>query len=409
VAADPKNQRRVMMLGTFGLRPKATLRSRAIAIAHALEAQWSFRLMTTPWDHPSDAGRFFIESGVPVLNTKSTRPILFPLAAAEMFRETNRFRPTLLHLFKPKGIGDVAARWLSKTNPVVVDMDDWEGDGGWNEIGEYGPLQRRIFDWQERTWPRAADAITVASRELERRAITLGARPESVRYVPNGLSRERFNALAIPADETTSCRARYCLRDRRVILLYTRFVEFDPLFAVRVLARVRAEIDDAVLFVVGASATGHAERSIRDAMAGSDLKDSIIFAGFVEPNEISALISMGDVAIHPFEDNLVNRSKCSVKLLELMASGRAIVSNPVGQNSEMIVDDATGYLSPTGDAEAMADRVIALLRDNETARAIGTAARARVEGYYLWDHLADRVSDAYERAVSVARTRLTVG
>lgn len=189
--------RRVLMLGTFGLRPKATLRARALALAQTLSAgAWSFNLITTPWDCPEDASKHWCENGIPVRNTRSIHPIAFPRATLETVRQARAIQPDLVHLFKPKGFGDFSARWLRGRLPVVVDMDDWEGDGGWNEIGGYSRLQRRLFDWQERTWPRRAAALTVASHELERRAFDLGASRDRVHYVPNGLTSERFALLA---------------------------------------------------------------------------------------------------------------------------------------------------------------------------------------------------------------------
>ncbi len=390
-----------MMLGTFGLRPKATLRSRAIAIAHSLAPEWEFELVTTPWDHPSDAGCRWNDSGVLIANTRVTQPWMFPLAAAEMVRRTTRMSPSLVHLFKPKGFGDIAARWLAKSMPVVVDMDDWEGNGGWNEIGGYGYLQRRIFDWQERTWPRMATAVTVASRQLERRAQLLGARPESVFYVPNGLRSERFNALKDARDDADNVRDRLGLSGRRTVLLYTRFIEFEPTFAVHVMSLVRSEISDAVLVIVGASANGAAERSIRTELRRSGLQDSVAFIGWTDPEEIPPIVAACDLAIHPFDDNLVNRSKCSVKLLELMAAGLPIVSNPVGENAEMIQHGESGLLVPSGDAPAMAQQVIELLRNKAGAMEIGTTAQDRVYRHYLWAHLSHRVVEAYERALDV--------
>lgn len=390
----------VMMLGTFGLRPKATLRSRALAIASALADDWSFRLVTTPWDHPSDGGQRWVEDGVQVANTHATHPVLFPLAAAEMIRETLRHHPSLVHLFKPKGFGDLAARCLIRSTPVVVDMDDWEGDGGWNEMGGYTRLQRHLFDWQERTWPCMANAVTVASRTLEQRAIALGARPDSVFYVPNGLTRQRFNTLSAGRLDVESTSERLNLSGKRVVILYTRFVEFKPEFVLEVISQIRAEVSQAVLLIVGASAGGDPERAIRREIDRAGGQDSVVFAGWAKEQEIPALLASGEVAIHPFDDNLVNRSKCSVKLLELMAAGRPVVTNPVGENAETIEHGVSGFMTPAGDSTAMASAVVRLLREPDLGVSIGTAARDRVERQYLWERLAPRIAVAYAHALA---------
>ena len=390
-----------MMLGTFGLRPKATLRARALGIAATLSQHFDFALTTTPWDHPVDRGKRWVEEGVPVLNTRFAHPLLFPLAVREMVGETTRHNAELIHLFKPKGFGDLAARQSARHLPVVVDMDDWEGDGGWNQLGGYGPLQRRLFDWQERTWPRKAAAITVASKELCRRAIDLGANTDAVFYVPNGLPRARFRAFAEACAEDAPEHIRSALVNHPVLLLYTRFVEFAPNLAAEIITGIRRRLPDAVLLVVGASASGHAEHELRGLLQQSGCGDAIHFAGWTEPHTIPALLRLGDAAIHPFEDNLVNRSKCSVKLLELMASGVPVVTNRVGENASMIDDDVSGFLVSPGNVDQMVRRAVDLLLDGSRARQIGAAARDRVANHYLWDLIAPTVEQAYCYALGV--------
>jgi glycosyltransferase involved in cell wall biosynthesis len=393
--------RRVLMLGTFGLRPKATLRARALALAQTLSGStWTFNLITTPWDCPEDAGKCWSEYGIPVRNTRSVDPISFTHVTLETTREARAIQPDLVHLFKPKGFGDFSARWLGRGLPVVVDMDDWEGDGGWNEIGGYSRLQRRIFDWQERTWPRRAAALTVASRALEQRALDLGADRQHVHYVPNGLTRARFSQLA-------RSERGLCVAANRppTILVYTRFIEFEPEFIVRVLVDVRHALPDAILRIVGASADGCAEIGLRDAAHNAGIADAIDVRGWVGQDEIPELAATCDLAIHPFDDNLVNRAKCSVKLLELMATALPIVTTAVGENASFIEDGISGRLTPPGDPAAMANSVVELLRHPTHAELLGQAAQERVNAHYLWELLAPRVAAAYRQALDERANR----
>ena len=390
-----EHARRVLMLGTFGLRPKATLRARALAMAGTLSsADWAFSLITTPWDNPGDAGRRWSEDGIPVRNTRGIHPIGFPRVMLETARVARAIEPDVVHLFKPKGFGDFSARWFRRNLPVVVDMDDWEGDGGWNEIGGYSRLQRCLFDWQERTWPRRAQALTVASRALEQRALELGADRDRVHYVPNGLTSERFALLSKHARKPKAAAGT-----PPVILLYTRFVEFQPEFVVRVLATVRNAIPGVTLLIAGASASGEPEIALRTAAHAAGLADAIECRGWVAQDEIPELAASCDLAIHPFDDNLINRAKCSVKLLELMSTGIPIVTSAVGENASYIEDSRSGRLSQPGDPQAMARAAVDLLRHRESADEIGRSAQKHVQQHYLWDLLAPRVAQAYVKAL----------
>ena len=393
---------RVLMLGTFGFRPKATLRARALGIAQALVARsWWAAIGTTPWDYPDDAGKQWEEDGVELRTTRTTHPLLWPMAVREMLSWARADRPGLIHVFKPKGFGDLAGRRLRRSLPVVIDMDDWEGDGGWNDTGLYGPVERRLFDWQERTWPRQAAALTVASRTLERRARDLGAPPERVFYVPNGLTAARFAQLA--PDEDAVARARASLPgDGPRILLYTRFVEFNPVALVTVLARVREVHPTATLVIAGASADGRPEEILDQAAKEAGIGSAITRLGWVQATDIGAIAAACDVAVHPFDDTPLNRAKSSVKLLELMATGTAVVTTHVGENAQVIRDGATGALVPPGDPGALAAAVSVLLSHPERRRQVGQAAREFIATELLWDRLVDRVLEAYAVALDGA-------
>ena len=130
--------RHIAMLGPFGLAPKSTMRMRALPLAEALVARGHrVTLILPPWDDPARSGQEWVERGVTIRHIAlprrlSTWGIVHRLRAA--VREAS---PDLLHVFKPKGYGALAALGLERRYPLVVDTDDWEGRGGWNEVGDY--------------------------------------------------------------------------------------------------------------------------------------------------------------------------------------------------------------------------------------------------------------------------------
>ncbi|HEY1358201.1 MAG TPA: glycosyltransferase family 4 protein [Thermoleophilaceae bacterium] len=81
-------------------------------------------------------------------------------------------------------------------------------------------------------------------------------------------------------------------------------------------------------------------------------------------------------------------------LLEAAACGLPIVTTAVGGVGDYL--DGAAELVPPGDAEAMADRVLALARDPARRRALGEAARRRAEDHD-WELIAGRHLDVYER------------
>lgn len=80
----------------------------------------------------------------------------------------------------------------------------------------------------------------------------------------------------------------------------------------------------------------------------------------------------------------------SMVALESMALGTPFVSTRVGGPSETVIDTVTGYLVEPKDPDALADKVILLLRDSALRARIGMASRAHVaanfsaSGYAAW-------------------------
>jgi len=83
--------------------------------------------------------------------------------------------------------------------------------------------------------------------------------------------------------------------------------------------------------------------------------------------------------------------------LESMALARPTVSTRCGGPEEIVEDGKTGYLVPVADPEALADRIIELLRDPERAEAIGATARCRIEQAFSLRSMTDRYEELYER------------
>jgi glycosyltransferase involved in cell wall biosynthesis len=393
------------MLGTFGFRPKATMSARALGMAHALiENGWRATIATVPWDYPADAGRRWRDGRVEIVNTRWTHPAAWPLAVAELREVAKRERPDLIHLFKPKGFGDLAARTLRNV-PVVVDMDDWEGDRGWNDLLPYTRLQRRVFDWQERTWSARAGAVTAASQTLVQRAVELGAAPNRVFCIPNGLCGARFDELASEPANLPEPIARLAELPGPRVLVYTRFVEFGPKPLVHLLANLTKGFPEARLVIAGRSADGNAEHTLEREAHLAGVADRITQLGWIDPALLGAIARRCDVAVFPFEDSLVNRAKCSVKVLEILATGLPVVATAVGENRSYIRQGETGFLVQPGNIDALAEAVQNAIEESGLSDQIAQRAAREARSRYSWESLVTRTLEAYQRAIQRRKTR----
>ncbi|HXF70957.1 MAG TPA: glycosyltransferase family 4 protein [Thermoflexus sp.] len=385
----------IVMVGPFGLRPRGTMRARALPIAKALVRRGHRVTLVLPaWQNPEDAGRRWEEDGVQILHPPLPRGPSFHLELTRrLVYETLRQQPDIVHCFKPKAYAGLVhwilwhlRRWGGFQGALVLDTDDWEGPGGWNDRNPYSPLQRRFFAWQERWGMTHADALTVASRALETLAWAMGIPPRRVFYLPNAAW------FVAPSRPPPSGPPR--------VLLYTRFLEFPIDRLLRVMAGLAHRSPELRFLYVGGS-LGDEEKRFREALARVGLLERVDWVGWVDPARLPEVLGQGHLALYLMDDDLIGRAKCPMKLIDLLAAGLPVVADAVGQIPEYIRHGESGWLVPPGDVAAMVEAAWRLLRDPEGAWRLGENARRSIASAHLWEHRLPTLEAAYAQALGV--------
>jgi glycosyltransferase involved in cell wall biosynthesis len=393
---------RIVFVGPFAMQPKRTMAVRALPLAKALATRGhDVLLLLPPWDNPQDSARQWTDQGVRVCNVPLPLrvPVLFHvLLTGRLLRAALRHRAEVVHCFKPKSYAGLTAwaLWqlkrlgLSQVR-LVVDADDWEGAGGWNELERYSWLQKRFFAWQEKWGLEHNDALTVASRALETIAWSLGVPPVAVHYVPNGW----WPDDAVPGWEAKAeLRHKHGLDSAPVALLYTRFFEYRVERVLAIMAGVLREMPETRWLVVGKGLYGEEEQLLQGARE-LGIAQHVTYVGWVEPRQLGAYFALAQVAIYPFDDTLINRCKCAVKLIDLLAAGVPVVADAVGQNAEYIEHGRTGLLVSPGDSDGFVSCVLRLLRDPNLGKGLAQTAQQRMRAEFAWQRLAPRAEAAY--------------
>ncbi|HEY0737433.1 MAG TPA: glycosyltransferase family 4 protein [Herpetosiphonaceae bacterium] len=387
---------RIAMLAPFGIRPKGTLSARMLPLARELVLRGHrVQIVAPAYLNPEDAATTMAIDGVPVRHVRLPRlpgPAGTLETAVLLLRAALQTEPDLIHLFKPKGYSGIAAllaRLLRPNLPLVVDTDDWEGWGGWNDLAPYSYPMKHVFAWQERSLPRLASAVTVASRTLETQVWGFGVPPDRVCYLSNGVAAQ---PPILPDRE--QARRQLGLGEEPIVLLYTRFWEYPLRDVLAVLHGLRSRRPDARLLVLGTGERGEEQeldRLARHAGVAAQLDQR----GWADQATIDAAFAASDVALAPFADTLMNRAKGMAKLLQLLHAGVPVVASRVGQAQEYIVEGRTGLLVPPGDEGALAQAVLDLLADPQHARQFGAAAQHHVCEQFSWSLLAERLESVY--------------
>lgn len=383
------------MIGPFGFHPKKTMRARAFRLARGLvQRDHAVQILMPPWHTPDKANTAWTEDGVQIryVSLRGGHAAI----ARRLAGEALAFKPEVIHCFKPKAYSGLAAWWLWQFHRrrlrLVVDSDDWEGWGGWNELEAYSGAQKRFFAWQERWGMRHCHSLTVASRALQTLAWAHGVAPQRVVYLPNGPG---VAGLA-NAERAAARRAALGLTQRPVLLLYSRLFEFEPQRLVSVLARVKSAVPDLALLSVGAGLFEEDASRLARQLEAAGLLATIIDVGWTPEADVPALLACADAGIYLIDDTLLNRTKCPVKLADMLHLALPVVAENVGQVPEYVVHEQTGLLHAWGDEQGLAESIIRLLQDAELRQAMGQRARERIRANFSWRGLAQRLEKVYE-------------
>jgi D-inositol-3-phosphate glycosyltransferase len=94
----------------------------------------------------------------------------------------------------------------------------------------------------------------------------------------------------------------------------------------------------------------------------------------VKPETLPSLYQGASVFVLPSHEEGLG-----IVILEAMASGLPVVSTDCGGPATCVAEGLTGYLTPTGDAEALAQRMQVLLEDDALRQGMGRAGRRLAE------------------------------
>jgi glycosyltransferase involved in cell wall biosynthesis len=250
------------------------------------------------------------------------------------------------------------------------------------------PLLGRSMRWAL----QSAVRVFAVSERLRQFAMALGAPPEKVKTVPNGVDTAIFH----PRDQTLSRAQCGCEPEIPLIVSAGPLIERKGHHRViRVLQSLsRTSRGPVHLAIVGG---GAAERSyqqeIRQTAFSLGLDASVRMVGAVSPAEVACWMCAADVlclaSTREGWPNVVN---------EALACGTPVISTDVGGVPDMIPDSRYGFVIPVGDEAALAGALDQAVRKDWDRSAIASWGQQR-----SWEHVAQDVLQEMQSVIAAKR------
>lgn len=154
-------------------------------------------------------------------------------------------------------------------------------------------------------------------------------------------------------------------------------------------ALVVREVPDARFVIVG---EGELREALEHQIRHAHLERHVFLAGFrLNPLELTKGFDL-------FAMSSVSEGMCTA-LVDAMAASKAAVATAAGGIPEVLVDGETGFLVPPRDHQAMADRLVTLLKDDAMRARMGAAALARARERFTVERMVEGTAAVYESAL----------
>lgn len=314
------------------------------------------------------------DSGIDVRILPSLRKSLHAArdtaAFAEIIRELRRCQPDLVavHTAKASFLGRLAAAALRI--PCVFTPH------GYSIVDRKSGKTKRLFVALERLAGQFGSKTIVVSEHERRVAIDSGAiHPRNLTTIHNGIPDS--TPVADPAREP---------------VVITMVARFDPPKDHATLLRALAQLTDYrwTLRLVG---SGTLLRAAEQFTGELGIRDRVHFVG--ERPDIPGLLAQSQIFV------LTSKLEAfPISILEAMRAGLPVVATDAGGISEAVQDGHTGFLVPSLDHKAVAERLTLLLQSQSTRAVLGSNARKRYLAHFTSDVMVAKTLAVYSSAVT---------
>jgi glycosyltransferase involved in cell wall biosynthesis len=297
-------------------------------------------------------------------------------AVREIAGHLERFGADVLccHGYKANLLGRMAARRAKI--PVIAVARGWTAEN----------FKVRLYERLDRFHLRWMDQVVCVSEAQAARVRRAGVRTDRIRVIYNAIDPTRFNE---PDARYRAKLLRYFRQPRTHIIGAAGRLSPEKGFEVLVRAAelVLREHPSAGFVLFG---EGPERASLQKQINAAGLGQSFVLAGFRA--DLDRFLPHFDLlAQSSYTEGMPN------VILEAFAAGVPVAATAVGGTPEIVEDGVSGYLVSPGDAEALAERIMAALDDADEMPEMGRQGRLCVQEKFGFATQAEMYRELFEQ------------
>ena len=200
-----------------------------------------------------------------------------------------------------------------------------------------------------------------------------GVGRDRLRLVPRGVDPAVFDPAAVSPDRIAALRDRWAIEQAAPVIMLPGRITGWKGQTVLLQAAARMRRHDPLIVLVGAPQSDDHLRTVCAEAEKLGLAQRLRVPG--DCADMPAALALADVVVHAS----TQPEAFGRVVIEAQAMARPVIASDLGGPVETVEDGMTGWRTPPGDAQALADTLDRVLAMNAAKRAdVGAAARAAV-------------------------------
>lgn len=236
---------------------------------------------------------------------------------------------------------------------------------------------------------------TIAISEYtESCAESIGAPLDKINVIPVGSN----HPFVFSNKQIIDLRNEMSLTDKKIIFTLHRLIPLKgTYFLLQAMAKIVSLHKNVILLIGG---EGPEEDNILSTIIELNLQKEVIVIGPPSIDKLPLFYELCDVYVIPsITDKWGNAEGLGMPVIESMSYGKPVVGFDSGGPSSTIINGINGFKVPEKDWEALADKIILLLNDENLRKKMGENGNSIYSNEYRWDKVINKYVDVINNAI----------
>lgn len=311
-----------------------------------------------------------LDSRVKIRYLKYNKPLGFILNKFCLKKIINEEKPDVVHCHQAAGYALLATITLIKN--LLISIYGWEVF----DLPYKSYIHKKIIGYiLERS-----NFLASTSKIMKTQTLNLYKNIDQIFVTPFGVDVEKF-------------QKKYKKND---IITIGMIKKLEDKYGVKYLIKAFHNVVqnlkiDSRLVIVG---KGSKEMELKKLVKDLDIENKVEFVGRIPHDQVPKYLNMFDIYCAP---SILDSESFGVAIVEAASCELPVIVTNVGGLPEVVEDEKTGYVVEPKNPEALAKKIIELIKNPTKRLEMGKAGREKVLNEYDWDKNVDYMIEIYKK------------